>query len=49
MQEGSFAFYIAHAILVKSNVEGTPKLPTPSLLSKFIQDIADYVQESDLA
>ena len=30
------AFYIAHAILVKYTVEGTPKLPTPSLLSKVI-------------
>jgi fatty acid synthase subunit alpha, fungi type len=28
------AFYIAHAILVKYNVEATPKLPTPSLLSE---------------
>jgi fatty acid synthase subunit alpha, fungi type len=28
------AFYVAHAILVKYNVEGTPKHPTPSLLSE---------------
>jgi fatty acid synthase subunit alpha, fungi type len=28
------AFYVAHAILVKYNVEGTPKLPTPSLLAE---------------
>jgi fatty acid synthase subunit alpha, fungi type len=28
------AFYVAHTILVKYNVEGTPKLPTPSLLSE---------------
>ena len=28
------AFYVAHAILVKYNVEGTPKLATPSLLAE---------------
>jgi len=34
------AFYVAHVILVKYNVEGTPKLPTPSLLPEALSGCA---------